>query len=49
MNSKSLKQIFPIDDSLVVVVDDREDVWMVTNSAGEREPVKNLIQIEACK
>jgi len=40
--SKSLQRIFPCDDSMVLIIDDREDVWM--NSSGEVCP--NLIKIE---
>eukprot|EP01113_Clastostelium_recurvatum_P009860 TRINITY_DN14805_c0_g1_i1.p1 TRINITY_DN14805_c0_g1~~TRINITY_DN14805_c0_g1_i1.p1 ORF type:complete len:660 (-),score=84.90 TRINITY_DN14805_c0_g1_i1:181-2160(-) len=37
MNFKTLKRLFPCDDSMVVVVDDREDVWKRS---------KNLVRIE---
>jgi len=44
-NSKNLNQILPCDDSMVVVVDDREDVWM-SNASSRREPIGNLCRIE---
>jgi RNA polymerase II subunit A-like phosphatase len=37
MNHKTLKKIFPCDDSMAVIVDDREDVWKMS---------KNLVRIE---
>lgn len=36
---KTLKKIFPVDDSMVVIVDDREDVWKKS---------RNLVRIEPC-
>ncbi|GJQ11247.1 hypothetical protein GpartN1_g3038.t1 [Galdieria partita] len=41
MNRKSLRRIFPCDDSMVVIVDDREDVWLDHDQA---EMVPNLIR-----
>ncbi|EME27327.1 RNA polymerase II subunit A C-terminal domain phosphatase [Galdieria sulphuraria] len=41
MNRKSLRRIFPCDDSMVIIVDDREDVWMDHNQG---EMVPNLIR-----
>eukprot|EP00871_Galdieria_phlegrea_P005407 jgi/Galph1/5868/GphlegSOOS_G4486.1 len=41
MNRKSLRRIFPCDDSMVVIVDDRDDVWMDQSS---RNIVPNLIR-----
>jgi len=38
---KSLQRIFPCDDSMVLIIDDREDVWM-----NGSEPCPNLIKIE---
>ena len=39
IDHKTLKRIFPCDDSMVVIVDDREDVWKKS---------KNLVRIEPC-
>lgn len=39
MNSKNLQRIFPVDDSMVLIVDDRVDVWQTS---------KNLFKIEPC-
>jgi len=41
MNSKNLTRLFPWDNTMVVVVDDREDVW-VSNG----QPSPNLVKIE---
>lgn len=40
MNVKSLKRLFPTDQTMVVVIDDRADVW-------EYSP--NLIQVVPCR
>lgn len=39
MNLKNLQRIFPVDDSMVMIIDDRVDVWGTS---------KNLIKIEPC-
>jgi hypothetical protein len=39
MNLKNLQRIFPVDDSMVLIIDDRVDVWQTS---------KNLIKIEPC-
>ncbi len=39
MNFKNLQRIFPVDDTMVMIVDDRVDVWGAC---------KNLIKIEPC-
>jgi hypothetical protein len=44
INFKNLKRIFPCDDSMVVIVDDREDVWMTP----DRRVSANLIKITPC-
>ena len=36
---KDLQRIFPVDDSMVIVIDDRLDVWGATS---------NVIRIEPC-
>ncbi len=36
---KNLKRLFPCDDTMVLIVDDREDVW---------SDARNLIKIEPC-
>jgi len=39
---KNLKRLFPCDDTMVLIVDDREDVWCDT----KRQVSPNLIKIE---
>eukprot|EP00124_Ichthyophonus_hoferi_P002412 Ihof_evm2s164 gene=Ihof_evmTU2s164 len=39
LNRKNLQRLFPYDDSLVVIVDDREDVW----ARQDGQPVLNLL------
>jgi len=41
MNRKNLRRIFPCDDSMVIIVDDREDVWLDPNQG---RVVPNLIR-----
>jgi TFIIF-interacting CTD phosphatase-like protein len=43
-NVKNLRQLFPADDSMVVIVDDREDVWMQPNGQIQQ----NLLRIQPC-
>lgn len=40
MTFKSLRRLFPFDDSMVVIMDDRADIW---------QWCPNLIKISACK
>jgi RNA polymerase II subunit A-like phosphatase len=40
MTQKTIKRLFPCDDSMVVVVDDRADVWQWSPS---------LIKVRPCK
>lgn len=42
---KNLKRLFPCDDSMVLIVDDREDVW---SDSSTRQVSPNLIKIEPC-
>eukprot|EP01114_Cavostelium_apophysatum_P018946 TRINITY_DN5968_c0_g1_i1.p1 TRINITY_DN5968_c0_g1~~TRINITY_DN5968_c0_g1_i1.p1 ORF type:complete len:583 (-),score=132.20 TRINITY_DN5968_c0_g1_i1:26-1672(-) len=42
MNLKNLKRLFPCDDSMVLILDDREDVWMTPQGT----VTKNLIRVE---
>mmetsp|Transcript_6827 Transcript_6827/g.9443 ORF Transcript_6827/g.9443 Transcript_6827/m.9443 type:complete len:542 (-) Transcript_6827:63-1688(-) len=43
MNFKNLQQIFPCDDTMVVIIDDREDVWFNPVSGKVSE---NLLKID---
>lgn len=42
-NQKSIERLFPCDDSMVLIVDDREDVWI---SATGQSFMPNLLQAE---
>jgi RNA polymerase II subunit A C-terminal domain phosphatase len=43
---KSLSALFPFNDSMAVIIDDRDDVWMESNSQSGREQVcGNLLEI----
>lgn len=39
-SSKNLKRLFPTDQSMVVVIDDRSDVWA---------DIPNLVKVVPCK
>jgi RNA polymerase II subunit A-like phosphatase len=40
MTQKNIRRLFPCDDSMVVVIDDRADVWTWS---------PNLIKVHPCK
>ncbi|KAF6003858.1 RNA polymerase II [Cyanidiococcus yangmingshanensis] len=44
LNQKNLKHVFPCDDSMVLVVDDREDVWIAQDAASKARHFPNLIK-----
>lgn len=43
LNQKSIQRLFPCDDSMVLIVDDREDVWTAANGL---EFMPNLIRAQ---
>jgi FCP1-like phosphatase family protein len=44
LNQKNLKHVFPCDDSMVLVVDDREDVWVAQDQSLHGRHFPNLIR-----
>jgi FCP1-like phosphatase family protein len=44
LNQKNLKHVFPCDDSMVLVVDDREDVWVAQDVLPRTGHFPNLIK-----
>ncbi|KAK1863377.1 hypothetical protein I4F81_005932 [Pyropia yezoensis] len=50
LNRKNLRRVFPCDDSMVLIVDDRDDVWLApprspgSDGGGGVEPMRNLVK-----
>ncbi|GAB0489137.1 hypothetical protein MMPV_000353 [Pyropia vietnamensis] len=50
LNRKNLRRVFPCDDSMVLIVDDRDDVWLAppqspgSGGGGGPEPMRNLVK-----
>jgi len=49
MTEKNIRRLFPCDDSMVVVIDDRADVWTWSPNLIKVHPCKYLKRIKSIK